>query len=247
MGKKIHYKTAVSFSNDKQIYDCIAKIPFLSQTAINNALKEAATNTSRGARVAIKKAVTSVYGISATDMLKESKKAKPKKKGKINIGGYKVDNWEIKYDGRLLTPLHFKMSPTSRPTGKRYKVKATIIKGQRKEIKRMPTFLAPAVHGRDTTIIPFQRHKGEWYHPTKGAYSNKKYKRTGRPILKERIEPVKTLSVPQMITNKNVVKKYIPDINEKLVIRVKHYMERELDRSQKALIKAPSTLTKNFK
>lgn len=137
------------------------------------------------------------YGVD-TKAIKEAQMKPKRGRTTIKVKGAEIDGVTIEYRGRTLTPLHFKMSPKQRPTGtqsnmqrvpgqaigqgspvamiappKKYRVKATIIKGQRKNLPPN-VFLAPANGG---TVLPFQRT------------SDKRMP----------IEVIRTVSVPQMI------------------------------------------------
>ena len=122
----------------------------------------------------------------------------------------KAGSIEIKYTGRLLTPTHFKGYSPKKPSAlteksvvipgqgisfkgkpgqfatvrirKPYKVKAEIKKGNKITFSQ-GTFVAPAAKGSQT-YIPFQR-SGE---------------------SRKAVEALKTLSVPQMVTNDEVAK-----------------------------------------
>ena len=126
--------------------------------------------------------------------------------GTITIGGHVVDNVTLTYSGRVLTPTHFKMKPTSRPSGnKGYKVTAEIKRGARKPLGNHVFLAGPG--GEGTTQIPFKR-KGQSRLP---------------------IEAVKTLSVPQMIQSGEGTKPRIEQaINENLEKRFKHYCDQYL-------------------
>lgn len=125
----------------------------------------------------------------------------------------KAGNVEIVYKGRLLTPTHFKGYSPKKPgqlsekravipgqginfkgtpgqvatvrTRKKYKVKTEIKKG-RKITFSQDSFVAPAAAGSQT-YIPFQRTAGG-------------------------VEAIKTLSVPQMITNDEVAENILEHI-----------------------------------
>ncbi len=150
----------------------------------------------------VSKAVREEYSISAKD-IKSSLSFE--KGGTFSLGGVEVDNITLKYQGRVLTPTHFKMKPTSRPgKGKPYQVTAEIKKGQRKPLSSI-AFLASA--GGNGKQIPF--------------------KRTGAGRLP--IESIKTVSVPQMIQSSEGTKPEIEKaINEGLQKRFEHYCDMYL-------------------
>ncbi len=147
----------------------------------------------------IASAVTWMYGIKKSEVSYKKSFYKGKKSvGYITAHGAKLTTLEFRYAGRLLTPLHFGMTPKSRPDGKKkYKIKAKI----KKQIKALPSrpekavdgaiFLAPAAKSSGTELA--------WFRYSKDPLD---------------IKPVKTLSLPQMVDNKMVRKKIRSDIDE---------------------------------
>lgn len=129
----------------------------------------------------------------------------------------KAGSIEIKYTGRLLTPTHFKGYSPKKPSAlteksvvipgqgisfkgkpgqfatvrirKPYKVKAEIKKGNKITFSQ-GSFVAPAAKGSQT-YIPFQR-SGE---------------------SRKAVEALKTLSVPQMVTNDEVAKNILEHLS----------------------------------
>lgn len=148
--------------------------------------------------------VAKEYNIKKKDV-NETKKG-VKNAGKVRVQGVTLDNIEILYQGRLLTPTHFAMKPKTRPTnGKAYTVTAQIKKSEGRKALGSRVFLGKS--GREgTTQIPFQR------------------------IGTERlpIKAIKTLSVPQMITNETVSENIHKRINEELAKRLDHNLKRIL-------------------
>jgi hypothetical protein len=150
----------------------------------------------------ISKRIREVYGVKTADIKATQKGARTN--GTINVAGINVDNVELAYSGRLLTPTHFNMTPKTRPASKKYTVKATIKKGH-KTVLSSRAFLA--LSGKAGSIqIPFQR-VGTSRYP---------------------IKAIKTLSVPQMITNETdgVAENISKDINELLNSRLEHNIKR---------------------
>lgn len=126
-------------------------------------------------------------------------------KSTLHATGSGLHDMAIISKGRVLTPTHFNMSPKSRPGGnKKYQVKATIKKGQRKTLSSK-AFLAGNGGGGQ---IPFQR--------------------TGADRLP--IEAIKTLSVPQMIEdgNGNMKQGVQKEVNENLEKRFRHHCDHLL-------------------
>lgn len=157
----------------------------------------------------ITKAVTAVYGIKSSEVSAAGKAAKAGAKtvGEVKIHGVNVKNLHLTYRGRRLTPLHFSMTPKARPAGKkRYTVKASIYKGQKKTLQGKaeygtPVFLAPQKQG---IVLPFQR-MGEDRMP---------------------IYAIHTTSVPQMIENKDVSADIKQKMDDLFVKRLQHNIER---------------------
>ena len=150
--------------------------------------------------------VVKEYNIKKKDV-NETKKG-VKNAGKVRVGGVSLDNLEIIYQGRVLTPTHFSMKPTSRPpNGRAYTVTAQIKKSGGRKVLGGSVFLGKS--GREgTTQIPFQR--------------------VGAARLP--IKSVKTLSVPQMITNEKVSENIHRRINEELGKILDHNLKRILGR-----------------
>lgn len=153
----------------------------------------------------VTKAVTAVYGIKSGDVTAAGQDAKrgANTVGSIKIKGVSIDSVQLVYKGRLLTPVHFSMTPKTRPdNGKKYKVKAGIYKGAKK-VLGTGVFLAPS-GAAGTTMIPF--------------------KREGKKRLP--IEAIRTVSIPQMITNETVAADIQARMDELLTTRLRHNTER---------------------
>ena len=154
-------------------------------------------------------AVTEVYNIKKQEVT-PTKTGKPKKKaGTIRVEGATVSSVEITYTGRTLTPTHFGMRPktlTKSAKGKRRRKKspvtAEIKKGQRKSLG---------------SNVFLGSNRGGGYIP---------FKRSGRKAYP--IESVKTVSLPQMIDNPNVIETLTEKINKGLEERLEHNIRRYL-------------------
>lgn len=152
----------------------------------------------------VTKAITAVYGIKSSEVTAAGKAAKggAKTVGHIKIKGVTVDSVQLTYSGRVLTPTHFSMTPKSRPEGnKKYTVKAAIFKGQKK-VLGSGVFLAPS--GAAGPYIPFKR-EGKVRTP---------------------IEAIRTVSIPQMITNERVAADIQARMDELLATRLQHNADR---------------------
>ena len=153
--------------------------------------------------------VINVYNIQKREITPSQKDPGRKLAGKVKVRGNTIETLALVYTGRLLTPMHFDISHTEPKQGA-YTLKATFFKGKRKtlgSIKKLtkkqrknlsknfrsegvqrsnksPIMLMPTGTSNidKTAYIPFQRKTKE----------------------RDSIEPIKTLSVPQMISNPKV-------------------------------------------
>lgn len=175
----------------------------------------------------VSKGIREHYGVDAAAIKDAAKKPK-RGRTSIRVSGISVDGATLEYKGRTLTPLHFKMSPKTQPTARKkkeirvpgqaiataknspvamvrppkpYKVKATIIKGQRTTLPS-GTFVTQCKGG---VSLPFQK-TGEGRKP---------------------IEAVRTLSVPQMIDGRarSTIEQTISD---KLGERFQHHVQQAM-------------------
>ena len=144
--------------------------------------------------------VVKEYNIKKKD-INEAKKGVRKGGNKIRIAGTSVDNLSIVYQGRLLTPTHFGMKPTSRPAkNKPYVVSAQIKKGGGRKALGHKVFLGQAPNGVN---LPFQR-RGDARYP---------------------IDVIKTVSVPQMVTNEKVAEQIQTRVGQELGKRLDHHLK----------------------
>lgn len=162
--------------------------------------------------------VVSVYNIKKAEITPS--KNGGKRAGTIKITGEKIEDLTLTYSGRLLTPVHFGMTPKSPPGGKNYTIKAMILKGQKKTIGKYLTtrtrggpysvrshnvLMSTGANSEGgTPYIPFQRMSKE----------------------RNDIKKFTTVSVPQMITNANVSAAIIKKLNEETAKRLEHNVER---------------------
>ena len=156
----------------------------------------------------ITKAVTAVYGIKSGEVTAAGKAAKAGAKtvGEVKIHGVNVKNLHLTYRGRRLTPLHFSMTPRTRPPRKVYSVKAAIFKGQKKKLigkakYDTPVFLAPQRQG---IVLPFQRMGPE----------------------RMPVYAIHTTSIPQMIENKTVAADIKKKMDDLFITRLQHNINR---------------------
>lgn len=150
-----------------------------------------------------------------------------KKIGSIKVSGIAIDNIGLEYSGRLLTPLHFKMKP-KRPSVKKDKAPC-LIPGE--NIGGVSDVVA--VHPVKAYQISMEVHKGKAKALPGDAFlgSNKggafiPFQRVGDG--RKPIYPLKTVSVPQMITNEKVAETIQKNIEEGLTKRLEHHTQQAM-------------------
>lgn len=158
-------------------------------------------------------AVREVFSIKKSDVMPTKKKTDLKKAGSIKIKGQTIAELTLHYEGRVLTPLHFGVTPKTMPKkGKKYSVKLKV-KKQQKTVKS-PTkdgkvpFVAPARKG-SSRIIP-------WLRDTDGV-----------------INPMRTLSLPQMVDNETAREIMNTSLGELLHDRFNHNLKRYIGEATK--------------
>ena len=154
------------------------------------------------------------------------------KLGKIKVKGDSLESAAIVYKGRMLTPVHFDMKPLA-PTGGSYTLKATILKGQRKTLGKVKklTKKQKAALGKNFTGSGTQNsdHSPIMLMPIKTKKEDGlKYIPFQRKS-KDRndIEPIKTVSLPQMVSHDgHTLKPEIAEVvDKKLQKRLDHHLK----------------------
>lgn len=147
------------------------------------------------------------YNIKRKDV-KETEKT-PVNSGAFRVGSVTVNDVALRYVGRRLTPIHFGMTPK--------KPKMRTRKGTPYQVRPQPQITAEIVRGRKKT-----------FQTSFLASSNNSpfipFKRTGRSAYP--IEPVKTVSVPQMVSSKDTEADIYKKINENLDKRLENHIKR---------------------
>lgn len=167
----------------------------------------------------VAKEVTADYHINKTEITPKGV-IKKRTAGTVRVSGTTIDSVAIVYEGRPLTPIHFAMWP-KKPRAAR--------SGKRKHRKRRTT--RPQAKPITTEIKRGQRkalpsdaflgsNHGGGYIP---------FRRTGRS--RYPIESIKTVSLPQMVTNENVKQRINEKINQQLQKRLEHNLKRYLEKN----------------
>lgn len=217
---------SVSLSGGSEVAKKLQKLRDGGEVAIKRTVSDF---TTRGPGW-VSKGIREHYGVD-TAAIKEAAKRPSRGHTSIRVAGVSVDGATLEYKGRTLTPIHFKMSPTTRnPKGLAkkpakipgqaistgspvamvrppmpFQVKATIIKGQRATMKPGTYLASSSKKSADAPILPFQRT---------GA---------GRTP----VHAVRTLSVPQMISGK--AKETIEElIGTNLEKRFEHHVQQAM-------------------
>ena len=221
----------ITMKNGKKLAKKLEKLKDGGETAI----KRTVSDFTARAPAWVSKGIRQHYGVD-TAAIKEAGPRSKRGATSIRVSGVSVDGATLEYKGRTLTPIHFKMSPTTRnPKGLAkkpakipgqaistgspvtmvrppmpFQVKATIIKGQRATMKPGTYLASSSKKSADAPILPFQRT---------GA---------GRTP----VHAVRTLSVPQMIGSeekKSRASDTISEIiNEKLEKRFENHIKRAM-------------------
>lgn len=178
----------------------------------------------------INKAVTQEYTIKAGDV----KGALTSKRtiGTVSLGGVTLDDIYLEYSGRILTFSHFKFTP-KKPDVKLLK-KRMLIPGA-KTSSDSPVVWAYAHKNQNVKVEVKKGHKktlkGKWM-STPFVASMK-----GSPAMpfqrsaqkRQDVKALRTISIPQMITNDKVAADINKRIDTELGKRLQHHLDRYSD------------------
>lgn len=206
--------------NFQKLMDTVAQIDEQGRKAVKATVRDVKARAPGW----IAQEVTSVYNIKKGEITPSGKNSsKPEEMaGSIQITGETIEELAITYKGRLLTPVHFGMTPKAPPRGKSYTLKASVLKGQKKVIGRYLNTRTPGgpfsqrshnilmgtgnTKSDGTSWIPFQRMS-----------------RTRTDIKK-----FTTISVPSMITSERTNEKIMTRLQEETAKRLQHNLDRAL-------------------
>ena len=132
---------------------------------------------------------------------------------RVRTEGTKLEDMCLHYWGRMLTPVHFGMTPKAPPAGKSYTLKAQILKGGKKAIG---SYKAKRTQGGQYSA------KSPFVLMGTGANSEEGVSH----IPTEGIHKMTTLSVPQMIDNPEVREIINGKLSEKIKTRLDYHMSR---------------------
>ena len=172
-------------------------------------------------------AVREVYIIKKSEILPSKKKTKIKKAGYIGIKGQTIADLKLYYEGRTLTFMHFNFTPKKVQKKHDYKVKLKVKNSgnfyKHKSLSKKEygsPFIFKTPQGLE---MPFHRVKGTTNSENKYYIkTSKKHKgEQGRP--NERIESIRSLSLPQMVDNRDVRKVLSPALSKLVEERFNHH------------------------
>ena len=171
-------------------------------------------------------AVTEEYTIKKSDVKGAFTGAK-KMAGSIRVSGVQVDNIGLEYSGRPLTPTHFKMKP-KKPSVKRLK-ETRAIPGQ----NIGGDMDVASVHPIAPYTVTAEIHKGQSkslgpsvFLATNGGEGYIPFQRSSEDRMP--IESIKTVSIPQMITNEKVAESIQTNIEEGMTKRLEHHVQQAM-------------------
>ena len=164
--------------------------------------------------------VSKVYGVKKSEIT-------GKKIGSVKVQGNSIEQVKIVYQGRVLTPTHFSMSPKApKPGGGSYTLKASIIKGERTtlgKVKKLTKKQRAALAKNFTRSgTKTSDHSPVMLMPTGSTYIPFQRKSANR----KDVQAVKTVSLPQMVSSERTEKGIQTAINEGIGKRLDHYIGR---------------------
>lgn len=145
--------------NFQKLMDTVAQIDEQGRKAVKATVRDVKARAPSW----IAQEVTSVYNIKKGEITPSGKNSgKPKKMaGSVSVSGETIEELTITYSGRLLTPVHFGMTPKTAPPGKSYTLRMQVVKGQKKVIGR---YLNTRTPGRPVLRAIAQYPHGDGQH-----------------------------------------------------------------------------------
>lgn len=208
----------MQIENFQKLKDTVIEIDNAGRKAVKNTVKDLKARAPGW----IASEVVGVYNIKKSEITPSPNKSKKLKKmaGTIKVAGETIEEMTITYEGRMLTPIHFGMTPKVPPAGRSYTLRMQVIKGQKKVIGRYKNTrtrggpYSDRSHniligtGNSMNYIPFQRMSRQ------------------RSDLKK----FTAISVPQMITSEMTSNNIMAKLQEETAKRFQHNLDRVLNR-----------------
>lgn len=217
--------------NFQKLMDTVAQIGEQGRKAVKATVRDVKARAPSW----IAQEVTSVYNIKKGEITPSGKNSgKPKKtagknSGKpkkpavnVSVSGETIEELTITYSGRLLTPVHFGMTPKTAPPGKSYTLRMQVVKGQKKVIGRYLNTRTPGgpYSERSHNILMGTGNTEA------GGVSAIPFQRMSRT--RTDIKKFTTISVPSMITNERTNEKIMTRLQEETAKRLQHNLDRAL-------------------
>lgn len=192
-------------TNYKQTIKALQGVQNRSEKVLQRAVSDARTRIPGW----VASEVTKVYNIKKSEVtpakVKNGKATKPV--GSIRVNGETVSGLEIIYRGRVLSPVHFGMTPKAPKSGA-YTLKAEIIKGHKVTLGKKKKLTKKQLRALGKNLqkqgVQTSEKSPKMLMPT-GAKSEDKIQYIPfqrKSVDRNDIHPVKTLSLPQMVSSK---------------------------------------------
>lgn len=208
--------------NFQRLMDTVAQVDEQGRKAVKNTVKDVKARAPGW----IAAEVVQVYNIKKSEITPASGKgSKPKKMaGSVRIAGETIEEIAITYEGRMLTPVHFGLTPKSPPAGKSYTLKMQVVKGQKKVIGRYKNTRTPGG--------PFSERSHNILMGTGSAKADGVSWIPFQRMSRERTDLKKftATSVPQMITSELTSERIMTKLQEETAKRLQHNLDRALGR-----------------
>ncbi|WP_455506444.1 serine/arginine repetitive matrix protein 2 [Gemmiger formicilis] len=208
--------------NFQRLMDTVAQVDEQGRKAVKNTVKDVKARAPGW----IAAEVVQVYNIKKSEITPASGKgSKPKKMaGSVRITGETIEEIAITYEGRMLTPVHFGLTPKSPPAGKSYTLKMQVVKGQKKVIGRYKNTRTPGG--------PFSERSHNILMGTGSAKADGVSWIPFQRMSRERTDLKKftATSVPQMITSELTSERIMTKLQEETAKRLQHNLDRALGR-----------------
>ena len=195
--------------NFQKLMDTVAQIDEQGRKAVKATVRDVKARAPSW----IAQEVTSVYNI---------KKGEITQSGNVSVSGETIEELTITYSGRLLTPVHFGMTPKTAPPGKSYTLRMQVVKGQKKVIGRYLNTRTPGgpYSERSHNILMGTGNTKA------GGVSAIPFQRMSRT--RTDIKKFTTISVPSMITSERTNEKIMTRLQEETAKRLQHNLDRAL-------------------
>lgn len=205
-------------ANYEKLLNTVESIENDGRTAIKNTVKDVKARAPSW----IASEVVGVYNIKKSEITPSSSRDGKAKTmaSSVRIKGETIRGLTITYEGHMLTPVHFGMSPKSPPVGKNYTLKMQVLKGQKKVIGRYLNTRTPggpyAERSHNILMGTGNTKEGgiDWI-----PFQRQSRRRTD-------LKKFTAISVPQMVDNPEVNASIYKKLNNETTKRLEHHMNR---------------------